>query len=383
MAIKIDELKIIFDRIIADYESSLNQTTPAIEIAFNRVLAAVDAGEFATCQRHALDRQKQCFPQFARDEFLEAWGELMNEPRQSASPAIFEATATGNDGKVIESGSLGPRWITANGLLFFNKTTETIVGGVATLNIECITAGTIGNLLPLPQNLTIISPEANLDNQITVTAEVQTGRDGQIDEDYQDIITFKVARPPRGGSVADYFFWGRSVPNFIDIFPYAGNLPGKVDIYGVVDNQPDGIPTPAQLTELYNHLIDPTRITIWSEDVLPNGDQRLNVYASPVIEFVVTVINMLPLVQTLIDAVELAIQNYFLSRKPYIGGLTLRRNSDLRKNKLTSIIDEQIDSLGGISFDNVTFALVSDPTTILNEYTMGIGQRAKTTVVFV
>jgi hypothetical protein len=318
MPVEIESFITIFDRIIADIESAINQDTPAVDVAFNRVLAGVESGEFGIFQRHVLDRQKQCFPQFAIDKFLTAWGELINEIREPATSAIIECIATGTNGTVIEAGNLGPRWISESGILYFNKTQQTIVSSTATLEIEAVTPGTIGNR-EINEKLTIISPQAGLDDTILVTAVLSEANDGQSDDEYRNEIVRKVARPPRGGAVADYFDWGTDVPNFIDIYPYAGNLPGKINIYGVVDDQPDGIPTSAQLTELKTYVQDATRLPLWAEEKLPNNDDRLNVFASTPTDFDITVTGLEPNSQILIDAIDAALIEYFSSRRPYIG----------------------------------------------------------------
>ncbi len=376
MPVEIESFVTIFDRIIADLESSLNIDTPALDIAFNKVLAGAEAGEFGILQRHALDRQKQCFPQFAIDEFLTAWGELINESQEPASAAIIECIATGTNGTVIEAGNLGPRWISDTGILYFNKTQQTITGSTATLEVESVTPGTIGNR-EVNEKLTIIAPQAGLDDTILVTAILSEGNEGQSDDDYRTDIVNKVARPPRGGAVADYFDWGTDVPNFIDIYPYAGNLPGKINIYGVVDDQPDGIPTSAQLTELETYISDATRLPIWAEGKLPNNDDRLNVFASVPTEFDIDIQGLDPNSQTLRDAITNALTDYFVSRRPYIGGLSLEREGEITNNKIISIIDSEIEALDGIGFASVTFALTSDPTTFLSTYTLSEGERAK------
>lgn len=376
MAVIIESLITIFDRIIADLENALNQDTPAIDVAFNKVLAGTETGEFGTLQRHVLDRQKQCFPQFAIGDFLTAWGELMNESQEPATAAILECQASGIDDTVIEAGNLGPRWISENGILYFNKTQQIIVSGGATLSVESVTPGEVGNR-ELFERLTIIAPQAGLEDEIIVQSITSEGENKQSDDSYRVEIVNKVARPPRGGSVADYFDWGTDVPNFIDIYPYAGNLPGKINIYGVVDDQTDGIPTNDQLTELETYISDATRLPLWAEEKLPNNDDRLNIFASTPTEFDIDVLGLEPNTQTLRDAIETAITDYFQTRRPYIGGLSLEREGEIRINKLISIIDSEIEALNGIGFASVTFALASDPTTFLSIYTLGEGERSK------
>lgn len=376
MAVEIESIINIVDRIIADIESSLNVQTPAVDVAFNKVLAAILAGEFGILQRHALDRQKQCFPQYASDFFLTAWGELTNENQEPASAAILEATATGTNGIIIEAGNLGPRWISQSGILFYNKSQQIIAAGTAILEIEAVTAGIIGNL-ETGEELTIIAPQAGLDDKITVDSILSAGTEKQSNNDYRSEIVNKVARPPRGGTSADYFFWGTNVPNFIDIYPYAGNLPGKINIYGVVDDQADGIPTSAQLADLKIYIENAARLPLWAEEKLPNGDDRLNVYASVPTQFDIDIVGLEPNTQILRDAITETLTNYFTARRPYIGGLSLEREGEITNNKIISIIDSEIEALSGIGFASVTFALTADPTSFLSAYVLTEGERAK------
>jgi uncharacterized phage protein gp47/JayE len=372
----------IANRIITDIESKINQTTPSVQKAFNRVIAIVESGEFTALYRYLLDQKKQIFPQDADEESLTKWGEIVNENRETPTAAVLTCTATGTNGTIIQSGSSGPRWISENGIVYFNQSSETIAGGTATLSLECIEGGEIGNQ-EIGTELTITASQAGLDDIVTVTAIASSGVDEQSLEEYRAEVVLKFKRPPQGGAPADYFFWATDRPNIVDAYPYAGSLPGETNLYIVAGDQPDGIPTAAQITDVYNYIDSGTRLPLWSEDLLPDGSTaRFSVLASPVESFITTISGLNPSTQTLIDAVEDALITFYATRRPYIRGISTEREGEISQNKLRSIVQEQIDLNNGIGFTDVTFALTSNPSGLLTSYSLVEGTRTKTTVAF-
>jgi uncharacterized phage protein gp47/JayE len=373
-------IQTLANRIIADIESKINQSTPAMQKSYNRVLALVESGEFKALYNFLIDQKKQGFPQDAEEEFLTKWAELINEPREPESAALLTSGATGVNGTIIQSGSLGPVWIAPNGIIYSNTTTETITAGTATLTVQANVGGEIGNQEPGTE-LTLTSSVPGLDNKITVTAIASSGVNEQSIEEWRTEIILKYQKPPQGGAPSDYFFWATDRPNIIDAFPYSGDLPGEINLYIVASDQTDGIPTQAQLDDVEAYIREPGRLPLWARDLLPDGStERFSVLASPLDEFDTIVTGLNPNVQSLRDAIENSINQYYGSRRPYIEGITTTRESELTKNELISIVQEQITLNNGIGFSDVTFALTSNPSNLLTQYSMLEGTRAKTNI---
>ena len=76
--------KEIRDRIIADIENKLNQTTPALPKAFNRVLAGAISGMILLLYQAIVWTYRQIFPSTADDLTLELLGSLVNIVRLPA-----------------------------------------------------------------------------------------------------------------------------------------------------------------------------------------------------------------------------------------------------------------------------------------------------------
>ena len=366
----------LYNRIKADFESALNQSTPAIKKAFNNIHSLILAGEFGALYRFNLDQKKQCFPDSATGDTLAKWEAITNTTKKNATAAILSAAATGIDGTIVEAGLSGPRWVSDSGVLYFNTIQTPIVNGVATLIIQATEGGEIGNL-DVETVLNIVSSIPGLDDKITITTINSYGQEEENESDRQKKVNSKLKNMPLGANVANYYGWALACQNIIDAYPYSGPIPGQVILYIVAGDQPDGIPTATEISTVQSYIEDPTRIPLWAEDQLPNGTNRFSVIASPILNFLISVTGLNPNTSTLITNIQNAINTFFSSRKPYIRGLTFERNADITQQKLRSIIQEQIDLYSGIGFTDVTMALDSSPTNLLTSYTLGQGTRAK------
>lgn len=245
----------IKNRIVSDLENKLNQDTPLLAKAFNRVLAGALSGIIILLYQAILWTYRQIFPSTADITSLRLAGDLVNVYLLEAEFTTLEATITGTEGYAIPESTT---YRSSNNVVYKVQTSVSIVGGVATLELKAQESGEIGNV-PNGTILDIIQTDANISAEATVTDTLVSGDDAESSDSYGQRVISEYQKRKTGGSPADYEGWGLETPNFIWISPLdAPTTLGVVQVYGKVDNQSDGIPTGSQLTELNNYLnLDP------------------------------------------------------------------------------------------------------------------------------
>lgn len=242
-------------RIIADLENKLNQTTPLLSKAFNRVLAGSIAGVIILLYQAILWTYRQIFPTTADLTSLKLMGALVGVFPLNAEFATLEVEIPGTTGYTI------PETVTfrsSNNVVYKVQTATIIIAGIATVNIKAQESGEIGNI-PNGSILDIVQPDPNLTGIATVTDTITSGDDAESSDSYSQRVISEYQKRKTGGSPADYEAWGLEAPNFIWISPLdTPTTVGEVQVYGKVDNQTDGIPTGSQLLELDDYLnVDP------------------------------------------------------------------------------------------------------------------------------
>lgn len=241
----------IRDRIISDIESKINQTTPLLPKAFNKVLAGSIAGVFILLYQSILWVYRQIFPQTADIAALELLGALVGISRLPSVFAVLVADIPGSNGYYPPEGTL---FRSSNDAVYKITITEIISGGTASVTLTALTSGEVGNL-PNDTVLDIINPDANLSGTAEITATNTSGDDAESDDNLRSRVISEYRKRRTGGAPADYESWGLETPNFNWISPLdSPTTPGEVQVYGKVDNQADGVPTGNQLSELYNYL---------------------------------------------------------------------------------------------------------------------------------
>ena len=241
-------------RIVSDLESKLNQTTPDLLKAFNKVLAGAIAGFILLLYQAILWTYRQIFPETADIFALRLLGALVNIFQLSAVFAVIQADITGQNGYTI----VDDLFMGSNSIVYKVTTGATIAGGTASVELTAQESGEIGNL-PNGTILDIVSPNPNLDGTATITATNTSGDDEESLDSFRTRVSSAYSKRRTGGAPADYEAWGLETPNFDWISPLDDpDTAGEVIVYGRVDNQTDGIPTGNQLTELESFLnLDP------------------------------------------------------------------------------------------------------------------------------
>jgi uncharacterized phage protein gp47/JayE len=361
-------------RIQSDIETAINQTIPALPLSFVKVLSSSIAGVVYLLYQAILWVYKQIFPASADYVNLVLLGAIIGITPTEAIQAIILCDIDGT-GAQVDAETL---WIGSNNVTYKVTTTTAIVGGTASnVPLLALESGDIGNLAN-GEILDIVSTDLNLEGTALVVSTDTSGADQESREDFSNRVSLAYRTRNIAGTPGGYALFGLQTPNFIWVGPYANQtLPGTVDVYGRVDNQTDGIPTSAQLTELENYLTyDPDTGEAIRK---PIGD-IINTIAISVREFELEIfINGGN--PSLNAEIETAVKTYITTLEPYIVGV-----SDTRKNVLTNanvvgVADAIADREGAL----VTQVIITDTVTTLAEtnYTFYGGEFGKfTTVTF-
>jgi len=352
----IQEIK---DRIVADLENKLNQTTPALPKAFNNVLAGALAGLFILLYQAILWVYRQIFPQTADIAALELLGALVGINRLAATFAVLTADVAGTNGYSPPEGTL---FRSSNDVVYKITTTEAISGGVASVVLTALTSGEAGNL-PNGTILDIISPDPDLVGTAEVTATTTSGDDAESNDSLRARVISEYQKRRTGGAPADYEAWGLETPNFDWISPLdSPTTPGEVQVYGKVDNQPDGIPTGNQLSELYEYLTkDPdtglrTRHPI-GPDILTFPIERFS------FDIEIFIQGSTPALESQID---LAVTDYVETQEPYNDAVHTVKKDTISEGGISNIANDIANPVGA-TVTNVVLKQTSD-SLIISSY---------------
>lgn len=383
MAISITSLKAKRDQIKSDIESLTNQDTPAIEIAYNRILANACAGASLCNQLYTLDRMLECFPQTASEEGLEVHAELKNTPRTQATNSQMTISISGTVGATVGTYSTGPEWSAGS------YTYETSVGGTigsdGTLEIEIKSKETgSATTLSVDQTVSLTSTISTINNDATVTEIIETAEDEQGLEDWRSDIIRAYAFPPSTGT-SSWFYNESLVGGITRCYPYVDeDYLGRVLLYVADDTKTDGTPTTSQLEQVEEVFESLGNDVMWASGTLPNGSKRVEAFASPIDSYTVTITDGVPsLTETVKTLITTAIENYFSQREPYINGLSTSNNGYVSKTNITTVAQTVVNSQTGLSGRFVELEITKDGLSETQDtYTLSKGTRAKCSVVY-
>ena len=163
----------IKDQIIADYQSALGQTNPRHAKGFRTHPCRCNRrGTPPRLPLRGVDIPPDFRIQQADIEALTRIGGQYSVTRLPAVKSILTASVSGNPAVTIPMGAT----YQIGGIVFETTDAEILDGtGVGEITVQCLTAGTLGNLT-VSAALEIISPIAGLDSQAIVTGINLTDR---------------------------------------------------------------------------------------------------------------------------------------------------------------------------------------------------------------
>jgi uncharacterized phage protein gp47/JayE len=359
----------IKNRIIADIESEINQTTPSLPKSFNRVLAGAIAGVVMLLYQAITWVYKQIFPDTADTAALKLLGALVGVTQLAAEFAVLECDVPGVVGETVSTGLL---FRSTNNTVYKVTTGGTIgVSGEASVTMTAQTSGEIGNLAN-GSILSIINPDPNLDGTATVTATTTSGDDAETDDSLRVRVSNAYKKRRTGGSPADYESWGLETPNFDWISPVADLLiPGKVLLYGKVDNQTDGIPTSDQLAELESYVrYDP--VTGKANRCPFTDDVEAVAISRFLFDITIYIQDGTVAIQ---ESIETAVTEYVENRQPYNAGVSLTRSDTISESGISNVASDVADAAGA-AITSVILAQ-TDSGLILSSYQLFGGEFGK------
>ncbi len=391
MSLQTPTTKEISDNIIAQLEASLNQTIPLLPKSFLRVLAKALSGVFILLYKYSGFMFLQMFVQTASDKEtivngvaispLTLWGVTIGVGLPVAATnaeLIIDITVE------LQTGTLpsGTQLInTDNGVTYITIGVVALNAPTVSATVKAVSdqaggggAGAIGNL-DVGAILSFANPLANVSRNTVVTSQTVTGANAEDTEVYRQRVLDRFQKRPQGGAYVDYEIWGEEVAGIINVYPYTSDCPGQVDVYveATVESSgsPDGIPTTSQLQavldsiELDQNGLASRRPAYALANSFPITRVGFDVKVTDLI-----VDDLAQVQATIVTAVE----EYFLSREPFIAGLSiLPRNDRITNSGVAGIVDDIVSASGGI-FTDVT---VKQSGVSVNTFTLGIGEKAK------
>ena len=395
MSLQTPTTKNISDNIIAQLEATLNQTIPLLPKSFLRVLSKALAAVFILLYKYGGFMFLQIFVSTASINStvingmevspLIAWGRLIGtgDPVAATQAELLIDITVENQ---VGSLASGTQLINSdNGVTYITIGDVLLDAALIQATIRAVSdqaggggAGVIGNLEP-GDVVSFANPLPNVARNAVVDSQVVTGADAESEEAYRQRVVDRFQQRPQGGALADYRIWGEEVAGIINIYPYTGNDPGEVDVYAEAtvasSGDPDGIPTGAQLTAVFDSIeLDDSGLASRRP-----ANAFVNVFAITRTGFdsVVTDLVADNLAQVQAD-ITAAIVEFFLEREPFVSGLTIAPRKDrITRSALIGLVEDIVTAANG-TFTMVTFT----PTGVggsLELYVLQQGEKAKST----
>jgi uncharacterized phage protein gp47/JayE len=388
---KIDDVRSV---ILNSLQSSFNQRIPLLPKAFNRVLSKTVAGVVVTLYKYGAFMGLQQFVRFATNEETEINGELVKplteEGRKIGIGDPVGGTRAEFEIEVVVTNQVGQLDANSQLLNDDNGVTYLTIGAVA-LSAPTVTAtiraskdqsggngsGSIGNM-DLGETVSFANPIPNVERDTTVTKQTVQGANAEETEAYRQRIIDFYQKRPQGGAYADYEQWGEETAGIINTYPYTGD-PGEVDLYSEAtpesSGSDDGIPTAAQLVAVKESV----ELNVAGKATRRNVNAFVNSYAITRTGFTVEVTGLVAddLATTQEKIVE-AVEQYFLSREPFIHGLSIEPRRDRIVNSEVSGAVANVASSFGATFVSV---VVKEASVVIQLRQLGVGEKAKATSV--
>lgn len=205
------------------------------------------------------DTGRQNLLRYARDEYLEAIGELFGVDRLPAETAgcIIEFTKSVGvaDAVTIPTGIR----VTPDGLLYFATTEELIItAGTSSGTVEAVSVDTGDkyNGFLIGQINKIVDPVPYISGAANTTVSIG-GSDIEDDEDFRQRIRLSPQSYSVAGPEGAYKYWARTADNSISDVSVISDTPGEVDVVVLMD---DGqLPGAGVLQAVEDILSDDTR----------------------------------------------------------------------------------------------------------------------------
>jgi uncharacterized phage protein gp47/JayE len=374
------------ETIIGQLQGALGQTIPLLPKSFARVLARVLAGVFVLIFRYCGFIFLQLFVAHATMAETTVNGKkirpLVELGRLFGVGDPYDATRAELSVTVpvlTQTGSFpaGRKFVrTETGVIYDVVSAVPLNASVVTLHLRASGdgngtggVGDVGNLQP-NDTLALAGSDARIGSEATVVSQLLTAADAETTENYRARILQRVQRRPQGGAYADYQQWGEEVPGIVNVYPYAGVIPGTVEVYVEASvessGSADGFPTLAQKDAVK------ASIEMNEEGIATRRPVNAALLVDSITRtaFALEVSGLTPDTFENREAIEASVDEYLRAREPFIVGLSsLPRNDRVTQAGVSGIVDTVVAAQGATV---TTVTLVPGPA-----YTLGHGEKAK------
>lgn len=248
-------LQTIIDRVETDITSRLTGSVALLRTALLKILGKVFSGAIHTCYGYLDYIAINILPDLAQGAWLDRHGLMWGVTRIKATFADGVLECTGVNGIDIPIGTV---FVRDDGWEYATTSSGTITGGVATVDVEAVTAGLNGNT-DVGVEFTISNPISGLDDTATVDIEISGGTDRETDEDYRERILFRIQNPPAGGAERDYIAIGNAVAGVEQTFVFGAQdvlTPEPGHVTCVILGISPKIPSAGILQDVEDALLD-------------------------------------------------------------------------------------------------------------------------------
>ena len=302
-------LQTIYNRVKADIQSNVTDGVPIPRVSMFGIIAAVFAGGIHLCYGFLEWMKNQIFVDTASSWGRERWSNILGIPRKAAQYSTGYLSFTGTGAHVVPEGTL-----VVNGDGYEYETLDDFtIGTDDEVAAQAVDAGAASNTDET--TLTLSSPDPDIDSEVSVVDDPDTGATSLQDGSDQETIEAWVLRmlyrfqnPPACGNSADYVRWALEVPGVDHAWcrPAEDFETGKVGVYIAVNEEVSGFTKIAAATDALK-----TEVEDYIEATRPAPAYVVYKHISPVDIYLY--ISITPNIPDMVTAIKESLAKTFLS----------------------------------------------------------------------
>jgi len=365
MALENRTVSEINDLIINQIEAQINQTIPILPVSVTRIIAKILSGIFIILYKDAQYIFLQLFVSTASFKEITIYGKKITPLIElgvligigrplAATQTQFELEIIVNSiGETLPAGTQFISLIT--GLIYITQGDYILTAGPDTIEVICTTPGIAGNL-EVGQILSLANTIGIIENDADITDIIVAGVDGETEPAYRQRVVERFQLKPQGGALSDYRMWSNEVAGVLQVYVYTGDA-SNVLIYvaGDSDVYADRIPSAGLLLLVgesctYDPLTNLATRKPLTAILDPAGDESYaNVLPISLKTFDITIASLVvDDIVTVKAQIRSALDSFFLSREPYILGLSiLPQKNEVSTSLIVAIISDVVSANNG------------------------------------
>lgn len=252
MALKRLTLREHIERFQTSFEDRVSGINPFLPIAALRKIAGTLGGAMHLLYGYVDAVVARFLPFSSESIVLKKWTGMHDINENASTPAQLTAGVTGDEGETLPATKV---FQTEEGFEYTVDADVIIAGGVGTAQLTAVEKGVAGNI-PVGTVLTLVSPEAGIDDEATITQIVEFGFDTETPEQLYERWRSFIAETSTGGNDNDYKRWAREISGVdaVDVFPRIFGLGSVGVMFTVVGENENILPTEAKRVEVFNNI---------------------------------------------------------------------------------------------------------------------------------